>query len=508
VSATSFRTAILAAVAAALLIVQSAGAQSAGVATVDLTREQALFDSGSINQFARENLGSFSTAVLKNGIPVVIKRSTTNRILSLKAVITGHVSYTPLEKAGLESVMLTMFTRGSARYTYSDVQRITFETSSSIVPRYGDYDVSSFDLVTIDTYFDRLFPVYADAILHPAWNAEEFPRVISDFKLQKQQAESDPFSAAVQDLDQRFFTGHPYAASPDGVGSSLDHISLDDLKAYYPQAVNAGRLFLVAVGNFNPATLVPMLDATFGALPRASVTRPSVPSFKGTVKPDLLVVPFPRSNGLAYVRGEFAMPDPESPDYAASLVAFDILNDILFEIVRTRNGAAYGAEASVEGGTASYGDITIYRTTVPGKVKGLVDQSIGVLASGKSMSGNVNVSAAGKGGLGSAAEAASSAFVPVADALPFYKLKFITQFYSGQETNRQIASQIAGSLFYHGDYRHYLLLIDRINAVTADDVVRVARSWLVGNPTLWIALGDPALLKDVHKEDFLGTLGQ
>ena len=484
---------------AALLLAQGIGAQ-------ELTREQAQFDSPSINAFAKENLGSFSTATLKNGIPVIMKRSTSNRILSLKAVLTGHVSYVPLDKAGLESVMLTMLTRGSQHYTYADVQRLTFETSSDIVPRYGDYDLSSIDLVTIDSYFQQLFPVYADAVLHPAWNSDEFPRVISDFKVQKQQAETDPFSETVQALDERFFQGHPYAAHPGGAGASLEHISLDDVKSYYGQAMNAGRMFLVAVGNFDPAALVPMLDSTFGALPPGPGERPAVPSFQGTVKPDLLVVPFPRSNGLAYVRGQFAMPGPDSPDYATALVAFDILNDILFEVVRTRNGAAYGAEAGVGGGSSAFGSITIYRTTVHGKVKGLVDQAIGVLASGKSLSGTVNVSAAGKGGLGSAAEAERSAFVPVADALPFYKLKFITQFYSGQETNRQIASQIAGSLFYHGDYRHYLLLMDRINAITADDVVRVARSWLIGNPTLWVALGDPALLKDVHKEDFLGTI--
>ncbi len=73
---------------------------------------------GEVNDFAKENLGSFTTAVLKNGIPVVIKRSITNRILTLKAVFTGHVSWTPVEKAGLEAVMLTMLTRGSAHYTY------------------------------------------------------------------------------------------------------------------------------------------------------------------------------------------------------------------------------------------------------------------------------------------------------------------------------------------------------------------------------------------------------
>jgi zinc protease len=497
-AATLFRGIRAAALAAALVLPFGAAAQA-----IDLTREQALFDTAAINGFAKENLGSFSTATLKNGIPVVIKRSTSNRILTLKAVLTGHVSYTPLDKAGLEAVMLTMLTRGSAHYTYADIQRMTFETTSDIVPRYGSFDLTSFDLVTIDTYFPRLFPMYADAFLHPSWNEEEFPRVVSDFKLQKQQEESDPFSAAGLRLDEKFFAGHPYGASWEGVGDSLDRISLDDVRSYYGQAVTAGRLILIAVGNFDPKTLVPLLNESFGSLPRGTSSRPPVPSFLGTITPDLLVVPFPRSEGLAYAKGQFAMPAPDSPDYAASLVAFNLLDDILFEILRTRNGACYSVEASLDGGTASYGDITVFRTTVPGKVKPLVDEAIGVLASGQSMSGNVTVSAAGKSGLGSAAAAQSASFVPIAQALPFYKLKFLTQFYSGQQTNRLIASQIAGSVFYHGDYRHYLLLIDRIGAVTAEDVVRVTKKYLVDNQMLWIVLGDPALVQNVKRDDFL-----
>jgi predicted Zn-dependent peptidase len=188
-------------------------------------------------------------------------------------------------------------------------------------------------------------------------------------------------------------------------------------------------------------------------------------------------------------------------------MAFNLLNDVLFEIVRTRNGASYGASVTMHGFTASYGDITIYKTTVPGKVKPLVDQAISVLASGKSMGGNVNASAAGKSGIGTAAEVQASPFIPIADALPFYKAEFVTQFYSGQETNTSIASQIASSLVYHGDYRDYLLVMDRIQAVTADDVVRVTKQYLMGNPVLWIALGDPSLLASVKKDDFLKFTG-
>jgi predicted Zn-dependent peptidase len=45
--------------------------------------------------------------------------------------------------------------------------------------------------------------------------------------------------------------------------------------------------------------------------------------------------------------------------------------------------------------------------------------------------------------------------------------------------------------------------MDRIGSVTAEDVVRVTKKYLVDNPVLWIALGDEALLKDVKKDDFL-----
>ena len=102
---------------------------SAGGQAVDLTKEQKTIDAGALNDFAKENLPSFSTARLTNGIPVIIKRSTTNRILSLKVVLRGHVSFTPVAKAGLEAAMLTMLTRGSAHYTYEDFQRTLFETS-------------------------------------------------------------------------------------------------------------------------------------------------------------------------------------------------------------------------------------------------------------------------------------------------------------------------------------------------------------------------------------------
>ena len=490
----------IAALLVALFLPGLAGAQA-----VELTRQQAVIDGGGVNAFAREHLSSFTVATLDNGIPVIIKRNAANRILTLKAVLRGHVSFTPVEKAGLEAVMLTMLKKGSARFPYAEVQRVLFERSSAIVPSYTSFDMSSLDLVTIDAYFEELLSVFADAFLHPAWNAEEFPRVINDFKLAKQEAENDPYTLSVQLLHESFFAGHPYEASWEGAGYSLEDITLNDVKDYYARTVSSGRMFLVAVGNFDPGKLVASLNATFGAMPRTSFTRPPVPSFQGAVKPDLIVETYPQSEGLAYVRGDFAMPAPDSPEYPAALVAFSLLDDLLFDVVRTRNGACYSVWSTAHGFSAAYGDITVYKTSVPGKVKGYVDQAISVLASGRCMPGKVSASAAGKSGIGAAdsAKPQASPYVAIAEALPFYRSQFISKFYSGQQTNISVAAQIASSIVYRGDYRDYLLMIDRIQAVTAEDVVRVAKEYLVGSPAVWIALGDPAVLKDVKKDDFL-----
>ncbi len=498
------RKAILLALAA-LLAAAAAGAQA-----IQLTRDQSVIDAGGLNAFAAENLPSFTTVTLDNGIPVVMKRSLSNRIVALKTVLLGQASLAPPGKEGIEGVMLTMLTRGSARYSYAELQRLLFEDSASINPSYMSFDTSALNLFTIDAYFDALFDAYADAFLHPAWNAEEFPRVVSDFRIAKQQSRSDPYSKSVDDLNQRFFSGHPYAASFDGTESSLASLTLDDLKSYYEQTVSSGRIFIVAVGNFDPAALVAKLNATFGAMPKKEFSRPAVPPFAGTVKPDLIVEAFPPSQGLAYVRADFALPAPDSPETPGIQVAFTLLDDILFQIVRTENGACYDAWAALHDFSAGYGDLTVFKTAVPGKVKKLVDDSISVLLRGQCLAGKVSASAAGKGGIGPqvSAKEQEGTFVPIADALPFYKQQFLTGFYSGQQSNISIASQIASSVVYHGDFRDYLLVIDRIDAVGQDDVVRAAGKYLRDNPMIWIALGDAEVLKDINRDDFLTFLGK
>lgn len=470
-----------------------------------LYSQQERIDKGPINRFAQENLPSFSVSYLDNGIPVIIKKNEANRILTIKTVLLGHVALTPKEKAGLEAVTLTMLTRGSQKYSYEDVKKMLFEKSSTIAPAYESFDMTSFDLITIDTYFDELFPVYADAFLQPRWNQDEFPRIMNDFKLNKQAAENDPYKRMVIKLQERLFQGHPYAASWEGVGKSLESITLEEVKNYYETAIrSSGRIFIIAAGNFNTKDLVAKINTSFGKLPHKEFTGTDIPVFSGKVRPDLILEAFEESKGLAYVRGDFALPSPDDADYPA-LLTLNLLDDILYEIVITRNGAGYSSWASTPGFKANYGSIVVYQTSEPGKVKRYIDDSIDVLRRGQCLAGKVSASADGKGGIGKEVPVSerNGIFVPIAEALPFYKSQSVTRFYSEQQTNTSIAAQIASSVVYRKDFRDYLLLIDRINAITPEDIIRITRSYLTNNPILWIVLGSSDTLNDVKRDDYL-----
>lgn len=481
-------------------VTETQRAQPEPDAAARLTAEEALLRAPGLNAFARENLGSFRHYLLANGIPLVFKKNEASPLFALKIIVRGQALFTPPEKAGLEAVTLELLTKGSRAYPFDEVKRLLYERSSRLDARTASPDVTSFGLETLSKYLPELLPLFVDSFLHPRWDAEQFQAVVNDFKLAKRRHENDPEQRARLLLEKNLFVGHPYYASSEGIDDSLAHISLADVKGYYKEMARPGRLLIVAVGDFDSRRLVQMLNATIGQIaaePRVAVGTP--PPLSRNIHDGIITEPFPDARGLAYMLGAFSLPAPQAADYPATLIALGMLDDLLYDSVRTRRGAAYGASVGNYGLKANYGTISIYKTSRPGEVKQYVDEAIGILASGRCLAARIESSAAGKSGIGAPREgrAQAGSYVPIAEALQFYKDQYLTGFYGGQATNASIASQMAYSLVYHDDYRDYLLLTDRFAAVTASEVAGAARRYLTAAPMIWVALGDPGLLEKI-----------
>jgi zinc protease len=428
--------------------------------------------------FVEANKGSVAQAALSNGIKVVLKRSSANKVLSVKVYFDGGTAMTPKAKAGLDGITLAMMARGSKSVGYDELQSRLYRDSAAIYGESANFDWSDFALGTLGKYSPELLPLFLDCLCDPAFSEADFKTVMNQATLALQNTLSDPWNAATAILHSSFFAGHPYEADFQGSLESLASITLDDVKANYARLMAGGRVTVVVVGDIAMDQILPPLEKGLGSLKKGS----SVPAVQALrERPLFLSEPFEDSEGVAYVRGDFPFPAVGSKDYYALSLGFSILDDVLMDVVRVKNGACYSVWANSRGGRAPYGSIGVYKTAKPWAIKALLDESVGVILGGKSM------------GIGED----SDRYEDIDSTLPFYKSKFVFGFFEQQQTNASIADQLASSGFLAGDPLDYLGFAARVNSITKADIVSAFQRYVAKAKVAWIALGDPALLKKV-----------
>ncbi|MBN2625460.1 MAG: insulinase family protein [Spirochaetales bacterium] len=425
------------------------------------------------------------TLTLDNGIPLLVQESDTSSVRALKLFLKGQAQYGEPGKDGIEKMTLSLLAHGSENYSWEEVQTILHEKSSAVGAFAEYFDYSGFSLMTLDKYYGEIYDLFRDEILNPSWDADEFGKVKNGLLMARTQKEADPYSLASQILSDEFFGSHAYQTDIDGSLETLDTITLEDVKAYYRSSLTADRVFFVAVGNFDAARLREELNRDFGSLPLSGKGYTPVPALIPLKESRLIKEVFDDSPGLAYVRGNWVLPEMSREDKAALDLALSLLDDILFQVVRTENSACYSVWANLYDFQAKYACFGVYKTQVPFEVEDMIKDAVDILASGRC----VYTSPGGADSHVAASFEGADPYVPIDRALDFYKSQFVTEFYTDQQTNASIAEQIGKSYLYEGDPAAFRSESDYWNRVTAGDIVRAVNLYVKDQPVMWIALG-------------------
>ncbi len=450
----------------------------------------------SANDFMKANVPLISEYTLDNGIKVVIKKQESNRIFTMAVLYKGGVALLPEGKDGLESLTMETMLRGSKKYSYEDIKRIFHEKSASMSFN-NTLDASTFNVVSIDKYWDEIFDVFSDAVLNPRFEEQQFALVKHSRQMALKKAMSDPYRFTVMKLHERTFAEHPYQRQDGGTPESIKNIGIDDLKAWHKEQLSADRMTIVAVGNFNIRKLLKQLNASFGRISQKDRNLPDIPRLAIPAK--VYTEVFPQSKGIAYIRGDYSIPAVGTADFRALQLAYSILGELLFEIVRTQKAACYSVWANGYAVKASYGSFVIFKSDKATLAKKAYDQAIALLASGKT----INLKGQGiKTGEGRQTKGSGKKYAPIAENLEAYKAKYINSFYSKQRTNVAAVSQILGSEVYAGNSYEYLKFIDETKAITAEDIIRVTNKYIVHADISWMIVADKATLSTVDKKVF------
>lgn len=412
---------------------------------------------------------------LKNGIPLIVKQNTASSILSLQITVKGGSALMTPEESGLEGSLFSMMTMGSENYDYASVQQILYEKQAGFYSG-ADKLGSALGLVTIDYYFDDLLPLLIDGFLHPAFGEEEYTTLMTSIAQSLQAKQEDPYTLLFETIAKTRYKNHPYETDTSATPESYENITIPAMQAHLNLVLNAERIAVIAVGNFDGKDLVKKLNATLGELPSAPFDVPLIPPASEGGEPIVLGVEAAKGSG--YLASTVPAPLPGTPDEIAAHLAAQIYREILFNLVREQYGATYSIGTSYVSSKAPYIVVNAYKVSDSENIVSRINEAQSLMTEGKIISGKND-------------ETGEYEYTTIEERLEGFKNALInSQFYSSQ-TNAAIAGKIQGGLLMFDDAENYLEFTDRVHAVTAADIQRVFNTYWLSDEKQWFAVTGP-----------------
>jgi zinc protease len=393
-----------------------------------------------------------------NGLKILVKRRPSAPTVAGGLFIKGGSRNITDKNAGIENLMLASAVEAGKKFTQPAVRREISRTGSGIGTTAGsDYSVVS--LGTTRPNFDRVWEIFTDVIMNPAFNTEDVERNRRSILTGLRESETSPEGALAASLERLVYAGHPYRQNVSGTSAVIQGLTVADLRAYHQKIMQTSRLVLVLVGDLDPEEIRARVAASFGKLPRGDYKDEAYPALDFS-KPTLDVVT--RTNlPTNYAEGVFNAPSLGTPDYYAMRVASAILASLVFREVRVERQLSYAPDADLGSSMVNTGNISVSSTDINQSVRIMLEQ-IRLLRTYTLRDGDI-------------AEVSGN---------------FLTSYYLSQETSGAQAGELAKYEIVGGGWRNYYKFLDGIKQVRAADVKTVANKYMknlrfvvVGNPS-------------------------
>ena len=391
-----------------------------------------------------------------NGLKVLIKRRPGSLTVASGLFIRGGVQNVTSQTAGIEELMLDVMTEASAKFP-REKMRAELSRMGTSISSDSSYDFSVLALACTRQSFDRSWEIFTDVVLNPSFTKEDVS-LIRDRTLIAMRNEGDDPDSFLQKLQEQVaYTGHPYAIDPNGTAETISKITATDLRNYHKRVMQTSQLLLVIVGDIDAESLKPLIAASFGKLPKGNYKAQTVPSlsFKASS-----VDVTPRHLETNYIQGIYAAPSLSETDFFPMRVATSILTERVFTEVRRKRNLSYAPDAFLRAQGANIGGIYVTTNYSNLAIRIMLDEI----------------------------EKLKRETVDKTDVENVIGL-YLTTYYLGQETNAAQAMTMAQYELIGGGWRNSFVYLDHLQAVTPEDVQRVAKKYMKN--IRFVVVGDP-----------------
>lgn len=392
--------------------------------------------------------------VLPNGLKVLLKEEHKAPVVTFQIWYKVGSRNEQLGRTGISHLLEHMMFKGT--------EKNGPKTFSQTVQRNGGND-NAFTSKNYTAYFenfasDRIeiaLELESDRMQNLLIEPKEF---LSERDVVKEERrmryEDDPVNTMVEQMMAVAFSAHPYQWPVIGWMADLGSITRDDLVNHYRTYYAPNNATIVVAGDFDPKTLFPLIEKYFGAIPKG----PPVPMVSA-VEPLHLGERRVIVKKMAELPAVFTGYNVPTLKHADSY-ALEVLQGVLSSGKSSRlyKSLVYDKQIALYAG-GDYDNIStdpnlfyLYAGVMPGRTPEEVEKAL-------------------------YAEIDALKTEPVStDELQKVKNQIEASFIMGQDSNFYQA-MLLGQFETVADWRLLDLYVDRIRAVTREDVMRVAKEY-------------------------------
>jgi zinc protease len=403
---------------------------------------------------------------LSNGLEVWLVKQNELPIVTMNMVFKTGTTADPQGLTGVGDTTSSLLDDGTKTRTAVEIANEIQSIGARLSTGSGD-DSSSVGMSTLTKNFDKALDIYADVIQNA-----EFPEAeVENWRLRAMGGllqRRDNANAISGLVYNRILYGdaHPYGVYTNE--ASVNAIKRDNLKKFYSTYYRPNNAVLIVVGDTDLKTLAPKLEAKFKDWKAGEISPISLPNAPSRDKSAIYVVDRPGSAQSVISIGQVGVAR-DSPDYFPLQVMNSLLGGAFTSRInmnlREDKGYTYGARSgfSYRRGagpfTASAGVQTAFTK----------ESIIEFLKEIRGVRGEIPVTQA---------------------ELEYNKQSLIRSYPRNFETVEQIAGQLANVVTYNLPDTYFNDYVSRVNAVTLEDVNRVANKYLTPDKLAIVVVGD------------------
>ncbi len=330
-----------------------------------------LLAAGLIQNAAAVTLPAFERSTLDNGAELILMEKRDVPLVALEISVRGGALADAAGKEGSASLLADLLTKGAGG---RDAKRFA-EAIDGVGGRLSV--AAGMEAVTLSAEFlardrARMVELAADALLRPTLDDGELDKVRTRaIRRIAASKDGDPSGLIGTYAASWLFGDHPYGRSVDGSESSLTRIGTDDIKAHYANQLGGDRLIIVAVGDFDAATLRSELTAAFSGWRKAKEAAPSPALATRQTGRRVLLVDKPGATQTYFWLGNVGVARKDD-NLAAQTVVNTLFGgrftSMLNTALRIDSGLSYGARSTLQRrtqpGAVSIGSFTRTEATV------------------------------------------------------------------------------------------------------------------------------------------------